>query len=231
MCLKMYKAFFLDDKHNNCGDMLSRPILQHFLKSKIKLVNRNTKGKILAVGSIMTALRKFDIVWGAGCIRDKPIKVPEGVKILALRGKYTAELLNVKCDVYGDPALLLPLMYNPNIKPKYEVGYVPHYVDKCLFEHSTEKVIDIQQDWKPFVDEIKQCKKIISSSLHGLVIAEAYGIPVEWQVYSNKVIGDGFKFKDYLSATDRESFDESLDKSKLKSIQDNLIKAIQGADV
>lgn len=82
-------------------------------------------------------------------------------------------------------------------------------------------------DWKNFVDEIKSCKKIVSSSLHGCIIAESYGIPVEWIVLSDKVLGNGFKFRDYLSATDRKSFDEPLTEDKLKEQQEALIKVFK----
>ena len=224
----MYKVFLLGDKNNNCGDTLSKPILEHFLNSKVELTGRSTKGKILGVGSVMSALRENDVVWGTGCIRNKRRRVPKGVKILALRGKMTARLLGVDCKTFGDPALLLPLIYNPEVEKKYGVGYIPHYVDKPLFEGSDARVIDIQQDWKRFVNEIKECKKIISSSLHGLIIAEAYGIPVEWQVYSDKVIGKGFKFRDYLTGTGRKPQEPGVfpPLENLEQIQEGLIEAL-----
>jgi pyruvyltransferase len=212
-------------KSNNVGDTLTKPILEHFLKIPCELTIKNDTNKFIGVGSIMYAVRKNDIVWGTGLIEEKEIKIPDSVKVLAVRGKLTEKLINKNVGVYGDPALLLPLMYNPNIEQKYNVGIVPHYKDKKLF---TEKIIDIEQDWKSFVNEIKQYKKIISSSLHGLIIAEAYGIPVEWKEYSNEVIGNGFKFRDYLSGTDRTSFDEPLTKEKLKEIQMNLLKVLFG---
>jgi pyruvyltransferase len=97
-------------------------------------------------------------------------------------------------------------------------------------------MIDIQTtDWKSFVDQIKQCRKIISSSLHGLIIAEAYGIPTEWRDWGGGVIGDGWKFFDYYSATDRDVKGlgkmPELKKEDLKLIQDGLIKAIKSATI
>lgn len=209
-------------KSNNVGDTLTKPIVEHFLKIPCELTEKNDTNKFIGVGSIMYAVRKNDIVWGTGLIEEKRLNL-DNIKVLAVRGKLTEKLIGRKVGVYGDPALLLPLIYNPEIEQKYEVGIVPHYKDKKLF---TEKIIDIEQDWKSFVNEIKQYKKIISSSLHGLIIAEAYGIPVEWKEYSNNVIGNGFKFRDYLSGTDRTSFEEPLTKEKLKEIQTNLLKVL-----
>ena len=71
----MYKVFLLGDKNNNCGGTLSKPIFEHLLNSEVELTGRNTKGKILGVGSVMSALRENDVVWGTGCIRNKRRRV------------------------------------------------------------------------------------------------------------------------------------------------------------
>jgi pyruvyltransferase len=221
------RAFFLDDLNNNCGDMLTKPILEHF-GFEVRLVDRNEKGKWLGVGSIMSALRDKDTVWGSGCIRYKKIKRKDRVKFLAVRGPITKSLTGANTDVFGDPALLLPLVYNPEVEQKYEVGLIPHYIDKPLVKVNDEHFIDIQSDWKNVVREIKKCKKIISSSLHGLVIAEAYGIPAIWVKYSDNIIGGEMKFHDYLLGTGREaqSYGELPPIKDIKSIQDRLIEAL-----
>jgi pyruvyltransferase len=112
---------------------------------------------------------------------------------------------------------------------KHKVGFCPHYIDKETSKHRDKHFIDIQSDWRVVVDEIVSCESIISSSLHGLVIAEAYGIPSRWEVCSNKVIGGEFKFRDYLSGTGRHPQGpgdfppiENLDK-----IQNRLINALK----
>jgi pyruvyltransferase len=106
-------------------------------------------------------------------------------------------------EVYGDPGLLLPLVYNPDIEVRQRVGYVPHMVDKGLCP-TDGLVIDLQKPWREVVDAIKSCERIVSSSLHGIVAAEAYGIPATWAVYSDRIIGGEFKFRDYLLGTGRD---------------------------
>ncbi len=212
-------------KTRNVGDTLTQPILEHFLKVKTEVVEKNETSKFIGVGSVFHAIRKGDVVWGTGSISNIPFNLPE-CKILAVRGKLTEKLFNLNVGVYGDPAILLPLIYNPQVEKKHKVGIVEHYVDRGLYPGEGYR-IEVESNWKQFVKEIKSCEKIISSSLHGCIIAEAYGIPAKWVKLSNKVIGNGFKFYDWLSASDRKSFDEPLTEQKLKELQNGLLGALK----
>jgi pyruvyltransferase len=104
--------------------------------------------------------------------------------------------------VYGDPALLLPRFYNPDVTPTEELGIIPHYEDRqdsnvLRFREQGAFVIDIFGDELQFVDQVKRCKRVVSSSLHGLIVADAYGIASKWISLSDRVYGGGFKFQDY----------------------------------
>jgi pyruvyltransferase len=48
--------------------------------------------------------------------------------------------------------------------------------------------------------EIAQCRCILSSSLHGLIAADSFHIPNLHIVFSDRPLGDGYKFDDYYSA-------------------------------
>jgi hypothetical protein len=41
---------------------------------------------------------------------------------------------------------------------------------------------------------------IVSSSLHGLIIAHAYGREAAWLKFSDRPLGDDFKFRDYWAS-------------------------------
>ena len=194
-------------KSRNFGDTLTPIILEHFLGVKVELAERNEHGKLLAVGSILPALRRKDIVWGSGYNREIRIRQPEGSIFLAVRGPKTRSMIigNVP-EVYGDPAILMPDIYQPKELPRHEVGFVPHYVDKeskDLLRNKDRFIIDIMQDPFKTIDEICSCDLIVSSSLHGIIAAEAYGIPAVWIKLSDEIIGGNFKFNDYFLGSGR----------------------------
>ncbi len=164
--------------------------------------------KYLVVGSIIEYATPSTIVWGSG-LMSQDDRIDERARILAVRGPITRQRA-LECGaacppVLGDPALLLPRLYKPARTAKRAlVGVVPHYFDKPkVFAHWEGcegcKAIDIQQPIERVIDEIASCDFVLSSSLHGLIVAHAYGIPALWIEFS-KMLGDGTKFRDYFSS-------------------------------
>jgi len=230
---KTLKAFWY--RSNNLGDRLTPVIVEYFLGKKIELASASDCGKLLGVGSILNELREGDIVWGSGLIREVKLRCPNSVKFLAVRGPLTRSMIEGDVpEVYGDPAILMPLIYNPEIKKTHKVGIVPHYIDKILWENRRlpegVKFIDVEGNWRKVIDEIVSCEMIRTSSLHGIIIAEAYGVPVVWEKYSDDIVGGEFKFQDYFLGTGRgrQSYGEQLPPLfDLKSKQDILINALE----
>lgn len=164
----------------------------------------------LGSGSIMRHIRKANvaIVWGSGII-SRSDKFERPYKILAVRGPKTrerCEQLGFECpDVYGDPAILLPLFYRTSNSPNCRLGIVPHFgsfqIAKDTFGALSEvKIIDVTQPLEKVVDEIASCEYIISSSLHGIIVSHAYGIRCGYVEFGEKLAGDGIKFSDYFLA-------------------------------
>jgi len=230
-------------KHLNFGDDLN-----YYLVSEITgkhVINSNSVflsifKNYMVIGSIIDwKSNRNSIVWGSGVIKgDSQLKViPK--KICAVRGKLTRQYLlerGVSCpEIYGDPALLLPLVYYPTVKKKYKYGIIPHVVDlECaalklfLSKHPTSStLISLKDyvDWHDVINQIYECEYIISSSLHGIIISDAYHIPNVWVNFSKKITGGNFKFLDYFSAVNREDNAPVIvaDEIKIKDINERLL--------
>ena len=104
----------------------------------------------------------------------------------------------------GDPGVFIPDIY-PREPVQCSLGLVPHYVDldTPFAERARAAGLRIISPLLPFTSYIREltaCERIISSSLHGLIFAHAYGIPAAWVELSDQVVGGGFKFRDYYTA-------------------------------
>ena len=172
-----------------------------------------TCGSLVGVGS-------FDaVVWGSGIHTVHSIEnliSMKGIReydVRAVRGPFTRQLLmecGYKCpEVYGDPAIIMPLIYNnPNLEKEYDTSIILHYKalekDKYLLNNCHH--IDIQtNDYKEFINQILSSKKIISSSLHGIILAETYGVPAVFLNTGDYVENAIIKYYDWYYSTNRRS--------------------------
>jgi pyruvyltransferase len=191
----------------NWGDALS-PVIVNLLSGK-QVVHREGlhHDRYLVLGSILGGANSRSEVWGSGFIRagERVVEKPRAVH--AVRGPLTRDMLvsqAVECpDVFGDPALLLPRFFRPDVEKRFEIGIVPHYADKShgwierVRRDSSVHVLNIESGIAEFVREALSCQVILSSSLHGLICADSYGIPSAWLKLSDQVVGRDFKFRDY----------------------------------
>ncbi len=170
--------------------------------------------KVTCIGSVLHAI-EYDntVVWGSGLLTEKHLPTHK-LDIRAVRGPLTRKILlehGFDCpEVYGDPALLLPYFYKPvKTKKHYKLGIVPHYTDMDKEEleqfrnNPDVRIIPMTGygSYKNVVNQICSCDVIASSSLHGLIIAEAYGVPNIWIEIKEPISGDEdrrFKFHDFF---------------------------------
>jgi hypothetical protein len=219
-------------KRGNFGDMLS-PILVKSMSERPVVFKQNSP-RLFAVGSLLKFAQAGDIVWGAGFIHEND-RAHQGIDLRAVRGPLTRDILlaqGIACpEIYGDPGLLLPVIYDQPVQKKYQLGIIPHYVDLPLlrkllpsFNKKQICIIDIRAGVDEVIKMTRQCEIILSSSLHGIILAEAYGIPAAWVEISDKVVGNGFKFHDYYASTNRQA--PSLDWRKAPDLQVGMQAAI-----
>jgi len=199
-----------DSELNNFGDVLNYYLIYKLTGIKIIQIRSQyyKKKSFLFIGSILKRSNKNSIVWGSGFISKNQKCNEKPKQVNCVRGPLTRDLLmeqGIYCPkIFGDPGLLLPLIYRNSSKKKFKVGIIPHYVDKMnpwlkRIKNKSVQVIDIQnKNIESFIDSVCECEIIISSSLHGIITSDTYGIPSLWVEFSNKVTGNGFKFRDYF---------------------------------
>ncbi len=196
--------------NGNFGDVLNRYLVWKITgRTPVYVDISQSQRKFVAIGSILNWCDGNCIVWGAG-LGNRNDSVNPNVKILSVRGPLTRQRVleeNVRCpDVFGDPALLLPKFFTPIAKNKYALGIIPHYVNQLevfnspLAQSNDVKIIDVFDSVEKILDEICSCNYILSSSLHGLVVADVYGIPNHRFYGQIPLDGDGMKFDDYYAS-------------------------------
>lgn len=206
-------------EHENLGDYLSLIVVEYMLKKRgLDLKAQTEKTEYLyAIGSIIGFGLQDATIWGSGFLRKENARrlVRTKLDIRAVRGPYTKaylEKMGFKCpEIYGDPAVLMPLIYSSSGEKKYSCSIVLHHSSKLRenisgIEDLGLHYIEIKTtDYKHFIDEIVQSDMVISSALHGIILAEAYGIPTVY--LKDSEINQDLKFDDYYSGTGRVQYE------------------------
>lgn len=219
MLNKMICIRWFNEAHNknNFGDALNPLIIEYFAQKKAvsstHVLNILHKPVIYFIGSILDNLNeKESIICGAGFQKDNATVRTPPLAVLAVRGPLSRDIFlrnGVECpEVYGDPAIVLPHLFK-NIwnKKNWDVGIIAHYADKEVLKKTaireselSYKIIDIESPPDVVINEICRSRYILSSSLHGIIVAHAYEVPATWIRLSRNVIGGSFKFRDYANS-------------------------------
>jgi hypothetical protein len=149
-------------------------------------------------------------MWGTGVDAARFAGAPPdtSVTVHAVRGPYTAAVLRGHGidapPVYGDPVWLLPrLLPRAPKPPRFELGVIVHISElqeataasqvksgfvryripaslgrsiRIINTYTTRSIDGLISK----VDEILECKRIASTSFHGILIGDTYGIPSVW---------------------------------------------------
>lgn len=236
------------DEKENLGDYLSKVVYEWMITRNNIKPELNTRKTIhfLGIGSVL-GMAPFDAtVWGSGVHTLESIRMILDRRkylkydIRCVRGPITRNILvgaGYDCPkVYGDPAILLPYIYNSPIEKKeYDISLVEHLSQKNNNEINNINYIDITtHDYRYFIDQIVKSKKVISSSLHGIILAETYGVPAVF--LAKGMDNELMKFYDWYFSTGRSNVKMALtleeaiqmtpmELPNLKEMQQNVLKA------
>ncbi|MBY6707819.1 polysaccharide pyruvyl transferase family protein [Rhodococcus sp. BP-241] len=195
---------------DNFGDLLGPMIVDEMVRSRA-LGRPRGRRRLLAVGSILKLARPGDVVWGAG-VNGKSVDHDADysrVDVRAVRGPLTATWLRDRGaevpDVFGDPGLLVASLWpatDAELSATRRLCVIPNLHDAHLYRDHPDAV----SPRAPFAEvrrRILASELVVGSSLHAIVVAEAYGVPA-------RLIRPGreplFKYEDYYRGTGRSTF-------------------------
>lgn len=193
----MIRAYW--SRSDNFGDILTPWLFSRFAGTKVVFARADV-AEMFAVGSLLGWIPEgfTGIVLGTGKMRLGPSVDLSHANVLALRGPLTAAYANVQTDLYGDLGLLCRLHPAPRTG-RFRTGVLPHMRDTELLPRFSRKgnvAIDICGGVENVIRQVAECEQIVTSSLHGLILADALGIEARWEP-SDAVYGGRFKFDDY----------------------------------
>lgn len=193
----------------NVGDYLSCVIVEWMKKECGITSDSSYNGKthhLYALGSIIDSGFQDATVWGSGCLQDHMFwwRKNRKLDICSVRGPLTREVLQkngYNCpEIYGDPAILMPMIYKPkDIKKNKNYVVISHH----SIQSEKGTLSPVTTDYISFINKILEAELVISSSLHGIILAEAYGVPAV--MLGNSQL-DRFKYYDWYYSTERYDF-------------------------
>ena len=181
--------------NKNFGDQLGPYILEKYTGHK-PVWTKAHESKIVVVGSIAEHLPEQykGIVAGIGLASKTTKKDFSKANVLALRGPLTdLRVISNQIPILADPGLLASEFVEEQEK-EHNVGVILHYADRSnqIPGHQIKTTDPIET----VIEQAAKCKQIVSSSLHGIILADSLGIPRKWVKYA-RIQGEGFKFYDY----------------------------------
>ncbi|MCI7764840.1 polysaccharide pyruvyl transferase family protein [Helicobacter sp.] len=213
ICHSLFRVNPVETSPEECEAVFIGSVLDDFLY-----------GKIFKMRDYYDLYKKQPIkIWGSGFIADKnqfirrKFFLPEiyfrRIEVYAVRGNLSLHRLkniaNIEPNnnILADPGLLSSLLIKENIAKKYKYGVIPHHSELDMkiwerFKIRDDTLLIRVDNTNPLetIRKIAECENIFSSALHGLIVADAFGIPNCRLIASNRLLGGNYKFLDYYSA-------------------------------
>lgn len=195
----------------NFGDEITPLLIEKIFKQRTAWAEPSNC-QLVGAGSIIEVLqqnsKKNPIhVWGSGFIRPGGSNDRDNLIFDAVRGNLSLSRIDKNVPL-GDPGILASVAF-PEIRPtlkKYKIGLLPHYVDydspalRYLKKQPSTLIINPLWPVEKVLKSVVACEIVFSSSLHGLIVSDSFGIPNYWMPLSDSLTGGSYKFKDYYSA-------------------------------
>lgn len=216
----------------NFGDRLTPIILERFAGVRAEWSPAD-KAELVVVGSILGHVPKRGFrgaILGAGKANRTTRLNLARADVLALRGQLTAVRSRARrVQVFGDPGLLCSLMA-PDVSKRHDLGIIAHHADTSLESRFRGLRISVRDPVDDVIAQAASCRSIVTSSLHGVILADSLGIPRRWETFP-RVQGGGFKFLDYATSLNEEIVPGRMaaaNGQRVDAIRARLLKLFEG---
>jgi pyruvyltransferase len=195
---------------DNFGDALSPWLLSRMTGREV-VRSDPEKPHYVAIGSILGFATEHSVVWGTGSFgTEDTARFDHQATYAAVRGPLSRKRLTklgIQCPrTYGDPALLVPAYFAPKVPRTHKYGILARWSESRWRDAGISpdvKLIDLgTTDVEGVIRDMLSCRYLVTGSLHGLILADAYGIPSAW-VMTGTAEGGEFKFFDYFTTVNK----------------------------
>jgi len=228
----------------NFGDAINPLIVGHVARRPVEHVGPR-KADLFAIGSMMQVVKRTQkaarpkgeklCVWGTGLLN--PLfghEFLDNVELALLRGPITAALLKQEMTRFGDPGLLINEVLPFEGTRSDRIGIVPHYslmgdasLEAFVASDPAYLLIDPRGDAADVCLAIAGCAHVFASSLHGLIMADAYGVSNTWIVPKGQ---SWLKYLDYAASVGRRDMQFPLTYAQAQAVRPAPIGYADGID-
>jgi len=199
----------------NFGDTLSARVVAWISGRAVENV-RPRQAELFALGSLMHVLAKHfsaprakkPILWGTGVLN--PIfrrDFVDNLDIRLMRGPVGASVCRIEMREFGDPGLLAPEVMGPAPERQDCVIVLPHHsqmedpaIPAIIARDPRLRLVDPRQSPEVVCTAIAGAAHVVSASLHGLIVADAYGVASTWMDPGAQGL---MKYHDYAASVGR----------------------------
>lgn len=189
----------------NFGDDINPTFFRAISGQPMRFAPDRRLPHLLGAGSILAKATPASVVCGSGFLEPPGGGFATPAEVVAVRGECSQVALGCRADVaLGDPLVLVGDV-TPTVEKRHRFGLVPHVLSiaewRARNTHGLHLIDPGHEPWS-VIGQIAACETILSQSLHGLIVADALGIPNVWIAPSDGMVGGRFKFDDYFSTLD-----------------------------
>jgi pyruvyltransferase len=189
----------------NFGDDINPSFFETIGGRKVRFAADPRQPHLLGAGSILEQATPASVVCGSGLLQPPSGPARRPGRLIAVRGEKSAEALAAPAEtLLGDPLVLIDTLVEPQ-PTRHPIGIIPHVRSVAHWQARAPRGVRLLhpglEPWR-LIREIAACELILSQSLHGLIVADAFGIPNVWIAPSAAMAGGRFKFDDYFSTLD-----------------------------